>query len=321
MHRVTELFESFWFKCVLSVGLLSLVLLRKTDLPELGTAVARARMVWVLVAFVGYLGSQVLSVVRWRMLARPLGFTASFGRYFVCYFSGMYMNLFAPSTVAGDIGRALFLAGGEKRKTLAFTSVIADRALGFVALVWVGAIAILVQPAYPVPRLLYYGAWIVPPGTLLGWLWGPQLVVQLLPPANKWRVLVEQEIAAYWNDWPLLIRTTVLAMFFHVVQVATQVVLGWALNIQAPASFFLIFVPVVNILGMLPISFSGVGVREGGYVVALTSIGVDRELAVALGLLGSAVALATGVASGLVFVINKTPAPIPDRGEIATSDS
>ncbi|HUI24659.1 MAG TPA: lysylphosphatidylglycerol synthase transmembrane domain-containing protein [Candidatus Kryptonia bacterium] len=311
MHRLAQLFESFWFKCALSVGLLSFVLLRKTDLPELLSVVMRARFGWVLVAFIGYMASQVLSVIRWRMLAQPLGFAAPFARYFVCYFSGMYMNLFAPSTVAGDIGRALFLAGGEKRKTLAFTTVIADRALGFVALVWVGAVAIIVQPYYPVPRLLYYGSWIVPPGTVIGWLWGPQLVVRLLPPANKWRVLVEQEIAAYWNDWPLLIRTTVLAMFFHVLQVATQVVLAWALAIQAPASFFLIFVPVVNILGMLPISFSGIGVREGGYVVALTSIGVDRELAVALGLLGSAVALATGVASGLVFVMNKTPAPLP----------
>ena len=311
MQRLTRLFESFWFKFGLSIGLLGLVLLRKTDLPELFGVVTRARFGWVLIAFLGYLGSQVLSVVRWRMLAEPLGFAAPFARYFVCYFSGVYMNLFAPSTVAGDIGRALFLAGSEKRKTLAFTSVIADRALGFVALVWVGAVAIIVQPYYAVPRLLYYGSWIVPPGTVIGWLWGPQLVVRSLAPTNKWRVLVEQEIAAYWSDWPLLIRTTVLAMFFHVVQVATQVVLAWALAIPAPASFFLIFVPVVNILGMLPISFSGIGVREGGYVVALTSIGVDRELAVALGLLGSAVALATGVASGLVFLMNKTPAPVP----------
>jgi hypothetical protein len=302
---------SFWFKAGLSAALLAL-LLYKTDVRELAGVVSRAQPGWVLLAFAGYLSSQLLSVQRWRMLARPLGFDQPFSRYFTCYFSGMYLNLFAPSTVAGDVARAIFLAaGGQKRRTLAFTSVLADRGLGFIALIWVGAIAIVLQPSYRIPAPLYYGAWIVPPGTLVAWLWGPPLVVRSLPPSNKWRVLVEQETAAYWKDWQLLVRTTLLAMVFHVIQVATQVVLAWALNIQAPASFFFIFVPVVNTLGMIPISFSGVGIREYGYAVALASVGVDHEMAVALGLLSSVVVLATGVSSALVFLTNSAPRVVP----------
>src|SRR5262249_12272529 len=100
-------------------------------------------------------------------------------------------------------------------------------------------------------------------------------------------------------------------MVYHLIQTETQVALAWALGIHAPASFFLIFVPLVNILGMLPITFSGIGIREGGYVVALHSIGVDREFAVALGLLSSAVVLATGVVSALAFVVNRAPTPLP----------
>jgi glycosyltransferase 2 family protein len=312
MERLKHILDSIWFKAALSLGLLA-ILLHGTNVAELRKAFAQAAPGWVLLAFLGYVGSQVISVVRWRMLAQPLGFNTSFGRYFACYFSGMYFNLFAPSTVAGDIGRALLLAGGEKRRTLAFTSVVADRALGFVALTWVGALAILAQPNYPVPTAIYYAAWTVPPGTLLGWLWGPQLVVRLLPPANKWRLLVERDLAPYWKDWRLLLRTTVIAMSFHIVQVLTQVVLGWALRLQVPASFFFVFVPVVNIVSMLPITLSGVGIREGGYVLALASIGIDRESAVALGLLSSLVVLATGLVSGLVFLVQRTPAPAPAR--------
>ena len=120
------------------------------------------------------------------MLARALGFDEPFGHFFGSYFTGMYMNLFAPSTVAGDIGRALFL-GGQRRKALAFTTVIADRGLGFIVLSWIGAIAIFTQPGYRLPAMLYYGAWIIPPATLLGWLYGPRLVVRLFAPGNHWR--------------------------------------------------------------------------------------------------------------------------------------
>lgn len=299
--------SSPWVKLTLST-LLLVVLLRKTDVPDLVTTVARAHTGWVIASFVGYLVSQVVSSVRWTMLARPLGFTDAYSHFFASYFTGMYMNLFAPSTVAGDIGRALFLAGG-KRKALAFTTVIADRGLGFVVLVWIGALAVLLQPGYHLPALLYYGAWVIPPATLLGWLYVPPLAARLLAPGNRWRQLLERDLAPYWTDMRLLGETSVVAGVFHIMQIGTQVLLAWALGIPVPVSFFFIFVPVVNILGMLPISFSGIGIREFGYFYFLKLVGIEPADAVALGLLSSGVVLATGITGGLVFLFWKAQLP------------
>jgi hypothetical protein len=286
---------------------LLVVLLAETDLSQLAGAVAQARAGWVLAALLGYIASQVVSSIRWTMLARPVGFREPFSQFFGAYFTGMYMNLFAPSTVAGDIGRALFLAGGQKRKALAFTTVLADRGLGFVVLVWVGAVAIFTQPGYDLPPPLYWAAWVVPPTTLLGWLFGPKLMVRFLSPENRWRRLVERDLAAYWTDYRLLAETSVVALVFHTMQIGTQVFLAWALGLKVPTAFFFIFVPVVNILGMLPVSFSGIGIREGGYWFFLAQLGIDRASALALGLLSSVVVLATGLAGGLVFLLWKTP--------------
>lgn len=301
-------FSSIWFKAGLSIILL-VILLAKTDVAELATAVKRAKAGWVIAAFLGYLASQVVSCIRWTMLARPLGFDEPYGHFFASYFTGMWMNLFAPSTVAGDIGRALFLAGAQKRKALAFTTVIADRGLGFIVLSWIGALAILLQPDYHLPALLYYGAWIVPPATLLGWLFGPKLAVRMFTPENRWRQLVEVDLAPYWHDIRLLSNTSLVAGLFHGMQIGTQVLLAWALGIRAPASFLLIFVPVVNILGMLPITFSGIGIREIFYRIFLKQVHVAGHTAVALGLLSSAVVLATGLTGGLVFLVSKTQLP------------
>ena len=319
--RAGRWWSSAWFKIGLSIALLA-VLLYKTDLSELGRAVAKANSWWVIAALIGYVISQFVSCVRWTMLARALGFNAPFGHFFGSYFTGMYMNLFAPSTVAGDIGRALFI-GGQGRRALAFTTVIADRGLGFVVLSLVGAIAIFTQPGYKLPPMLYYGAWIIPPATLLGWLYGPRLVVRLFAPGNRWRRLVHHDLAPYWNDYRLLIRTSLVAAVFHVIQVLTQVFLAWALKIKAPASFFFIMIPVVNIAGMLPISFSGIGIREYGYWYFLTKIGVARHTAVALGLLSSLVVLITGLTGGLVFLLWKVkmPAPVVEPAEPAPADA
>jgi uncharacterized membrane protein YbhN (UPF0104 family) len=298
--------SSPWLKVGLSLVLLA-VLLKETDLSQLAGAVARAQSGWVIAALIGYIASQVVSTIRWAMLARPLGFREPFSKFFGAYFTGMYMNLFAPSTVAGDIGRALFLAGGQKRKALAFTTVLADRGLGFVVLVWIGAFAILLQPGYHLPPPLYLAAWVVPPTTLLGWLFGLKLAVRFLAPENRWRHLVERDLAPYWNDYRLLGETSAVACVFHTMQVGTQVLLAWGLGLKVPTAFFFIFVPVVNILGMLPVTFSGIGIREGGYWFFLAQLGVDRASAIALGLLSSVVVLLTGLAGGIVFLLWKNP--------------
>ncbi len=296
------LWSRTWFKLGLSVLLLA-GLLGKTDLSDLASAVARANPWWVLAGLLCYLGSQVVSSIRWTMLARPLGFNDPFSSFFASYFTGMYFNLFAPSTVAGDISRALYLAGTQRRKSLAFTTVIADRGLGFIVLCWMGALAIILQPGYRLPPPLWYAAWVVPPATLLGWLYLPRLLARMFAPDSRPRQLVERDLVPYWKDRRLLLETSAVAAVFHVMQIMSQVWLARALGVQVTWPFFFIFVPVVNILGMLPISFSGIGIREGGYLFFLGQLGVPRPTAVAIGLLSSAVVLASGLAGGAVYLL------------------
>lgn len=324
MGGLKLILSSRWFKILLSLFLVG-VLALKADVRELGGAVMEADPGWLILALFGYVASQVLSTLRWCMLARPLGFKEPIGHFLIGYFSGMYLNLFAPSTVAGDIGRALFLARGKKTRALAVTSVIADRGLGFVVLVWIAALAVLFAGhEYPIPRPLYWTAWVAFPAMIAAWWWGPLLVVRVLPARNKWRVLVERDLAPYRNDHRVLIPSSLLAALFHILQVSTQIFIAWALKVKVAWGFFFVFVPVVNIAGMIPMSFSGVGVREFGYRYFLMPVGVDDHTAVAMGLLSSAIVLITGLTGAPVFLwFHDRAAPFPSEdlgeGEIAES--
>ena len=61
-------------------------------------------------------------------------------------------------------------------------------------------------------------------------------------------------------------------------------------------------VPIVNLAGMVPISISGIGVREAGYLYFLRQIGVHKSSAVALGILSSATVLLNGLIGGLIYL-------------------
>lgn len=300
------IWSRWWFKAAVSAAVLGF-LFYKVDPREMGAALGEVDALWLVLALATYLLSMVVSSVRWTMLARPLGFTQPYSHFFGCYFTGMYMNLFGVSTVAGDIGRALFIAGGPGRRALALTTVLADRGLGFVVLVWIGACAILLETKYKVPTPLYWSAWLVPPVTAFGWLYGPQLLVRALPAGNRWRRMVEVDLVPYWNDRGLLLTTSAVAAVFHTLQILSQVFLGFGLGLHVPWTYYFVFVPVVNVAGMAPVTFNGIGVREAGYVFFLGRAGVPQHPALALGLLASAVVLASGLVGGVVYLFWSGP--------------
>jgi uncharacterized membrane protein YbhN (UPF0104 family) len=323
VSRLRTVLASRWFKLVLSVVLLA-VLLFETDRSEMRAALAEANLAWVALALATLVFSQVVSAYRWTLLAHAVGFMQPFSRVCSIYFSGMYLNLFGPGTVAGDVGRVIMLAGGTRRK-LAFTTVVAHRAIGFVALVWIAAIAVVLLPEQPLPEALRWAGALALPATIAGWVWGPRLIARLLPRANNWRVLVERDLAPYWHDHALLAISMIWATAAQLMQIGAQVFVAYALNLHLPTSFFLVVVPLVTVAGTLPFSLQGVGVREAGYWYYLSSIGVQREAALAVGLLTSAVVLLTGLTGLPAFLMLRQEkamtAEHPEDAEIAPRQS
>src|SRR5262245_56231685 len=84
---------------------------------------------WLLGGAV-YIVAQVVSSLRWQLLSAPLGFVAPWWSYLSFYFIGMFFNLLLPTSVGGDVVRALYLSAGQPRRSQAVLSVLADRGTG-----------------------------------------------------------------------------------------------------------------------------------------------------------------------------------------------
>jgi uncharacterized membrane protein YbhN (UPF0104 family) len=228
-----------------------------------------------------------------------------------------YLNLFGPGTVAGDVGRVLFLAGGSRR-ALALTTVVAHRTIGFVALVWIAALSVVLLPEQPLPGVLRWVAALAVPGTIAAWLWSPRLLARLLPRANNWRVLVERDLVPYWHDHSLLVISLAWAAVAQLLQIAAQFFVASALGLHLPSGFFLVVVPLINVAGTLPFSLQGVGVREAGYWYYLSRIGVQREAALAVGLLTSVVVVLSGLTGLPAFLTLRQERPLTVEDEIVS---
>jgi uncharacterized membrane protein YbhN (UPF0104 family) len=301
-----RILSSRWLKVGVSLGLFAF-LLNSTDLSAFRQHLSTAPIVWVAVAFVGYLLSQVLSAYKWQVLARPLGFSQPLRVFTTYYFSGMYLNLFAPSTVAGDFGRSALLAGSGGKLGAAAQSVVADRVSGLIMLLWVCAVASFFTHHETLSESVRYGVSAVAIGATGGWFLLPKILGNALLANFKIRHALTKLVGPYQTAQFVLGRACGLSVIFHLFQIGLQLLLALALHIDASVWVLMVYIALVGMLSNLPISFGGIGVREGGYVMFLTPLGVEKEQALAFGLLWSAVVLVANAMGGLALLFAPTP--------------
>ena len=220
-------------------------------------------------------------------MARPLGIKTPFKHMLRYYLIGMFFNLFAPGTVGGDVSRVYYLVSDENARAKgrcgdddvnAAMSVLMDRAIGMVVLVWLGAAGLCCFPTMRFP--MRRGSRPSPArlGFLAGGLSLPLL--RRLLPQDGHQLVVKLRLAfrSYRTHWRALIDSrSYLSLLIHLIQAWMHVVMGRALDLNVPFSFALIVYPLVGTFSAIPISLNGLGLREGGYIFLLAVIGISTE--------------------------------------------
>jgi len=306
----------FLLKLLVSGGLLAYFLSRVHPERFLHTF-ASANYSWIALALTVYLFAQSISAVRWTMLARPLGIATPFKDLVKYYLIGMFFNLFAPGTVGGDVSRVYNLvrddaahAKGRAVTTMhAAMSVLMDRAIGMVVLVWLGATALLLFPQYTMPHTVRMVTFLLASGFAVAVLLTP-LLRRLLPEdGHPIVVKVRLLFRSYRMQWRALAAAGVLSIVIHLIQAWMHVVMGRALGLELPFTFCLIVYPLVGTFAAIPVSLNGLGLREGGYIYLLAVIGIGTEKAIAFGLLLFLIVALDSLIGGLLFLLQKSAKP------------
>src|SRR6185436_16735980 len=75
-----------------------------------------------------------------------------------------------------------------------------------------------------------------------------------------------------------------------------------ALGLKIDLAYFFLFVPLLAVIVSLPISFNGIGVREGAGVVLFGLVGVSRAQAFSLQFTTYLVAVAVSLLGGVIVL-------------------
>jgi uncharacterized membrane protein YbhN (UPF0104 family) len=218
----------------------------------------------------------------------------------------MYFNLVLPTSVGGDVVRAWCLDAKTGRRLNAFLSVLVDRLSGLLILLLVACVGVAVYPR-PLPFLVVGSVWSLAAAALLGLL--------LLPALTRWTARFERltqlaEGVRFYGRHPrLLLGTAALSVVVQLANVLLVYCVGQAIGLPVPAVYYLIFVPLVSLLTLLPISLNGMGIREWTTALFLDPLGVSGGAALCLALLWFFAMTTVSLLGGLVYHFGRFPRP------------
>lgn len=247
----------------------------------------------------------VAGVRLWRLLElvrSPVALLKAVDAVFV----GVFFSQTFISFIGGDAMRVWRLMRAGVPASSGFKAVLFDRAAGFfvlIALIVLGLPLLFEVMKDPVMRTSVLAAVIL---GLLGTL--VFLFLSRLPRAlRRWRVF---RIVAESSDLALSISARLgdisyllgLSLLMQLVNVIAIFVIAGGLGVNARFLDFVVLVPPVMLLAMLPISLAGWGVREGAMAVSLGLVGISAEQSIAMSICFGLSATLVGLPGGLIWL-------------------
>ena len=296
---------------VISFAAIGLIVFFMRDKLHESMAILRHEVVWgwFVAAIAGYFVGLAILAIRLQWVFRVQDIRMTFRECYHLGFVGLFYNLMLPSSVGGDVAKAVYAYKHSGKKIESATSIMLDRMLGFVALVIMAGIGLMCfskEAASAYIDFAVYGACGVLAFAVV--FFASRRFARLfkgfarLIPKEKWKRQLDEIYHAIYgyrhHRGPVLVAV-LLSFVGQAVFISTNY---WiALSIGADISFwkFFILIPVISIVSMAP-SIGGLGVREAS-VLYLFGRYLPPERALALTLLMDIVIYSFSIGSGVWY--------------------
>lgn len=273
-------------RMVLAILVLVLVARQIADWGELQAALASTRPIFLAGCIAIYFVGVWISCVKWQHLLQTLDAKVALRTLIRWYLAGNFAGTFLPSDIGGDVVRGYIADRTLRNQVTVWSSIAAERLTGLVGLVLLAATTLMITPSLLGwnPLLLIAGLALLV-AMMIG---GAAVLLHAAPPpwAPAARALqrVRLVLAAYAGQPHVLIICLGYSLIYHLLTVVSLWLVLLALEPTTPfASAFV--APIVGLIGLLPLTPGGLGVREGALAVLLERAGVAGSVALAAALI------------------------------------
>lgn len=283
-------------RVVVTIALVAAVLW-VVDLDAVGRVLASADVSLMAAAVVlGYVDRLVM-IAKWYPLLRVQTRAVSFWRATKAYLASNFAGIFLPS-LGPDVVRAVALGRQTGATAQVTASVVAERALGMVAMGLMNLVALgvalrsdidltIVVPWALTSMGIAVGI-LMAPGSPLIWRGVQRLAASpgLLGRVGGALAKLVEALRSYGDRRRMLTLLTLAAFVEQVIPIFVLIVVAWALDLPVTLTMLFVAIPLGQLAARLPISIWSLGVSEGAWIYLLGLFGVTPAEALSLSIGG-----------------------------------
>ncbi len=286
---------------------------QKINAQELISCIKKINFSTFLFCLLLYLAAQLISTYRWKLLLKAKGINVSFGKLTSFYFVGMFFNMFLPTLIGGDVVRSYDLSQHTKKISHSIVSVFTERLSGLLALIFIVLVSLIFtyqqinEGIIAVFVLLVTGLILLAIFILVNTYFFNKILlfikifrnVRLSEEVKK----IHENFLAYRHHKLVLFKVLNLSFLVQLFNILIYFFVARSLGLEVSFVYFALFIPIIVLIAMLPVSFQGLGLREGTSVFLFGHLGVSPAYAVSLSLTYFAVVAVTSLWGGVIFVL------------------
>ena len=296
-------------KVTISLGLI-VFLINQVNFKEIVIIMKDVDIAMIVYALIFIIIQVFIATIRWRSVLQCQKINLDYKNILQILWVGLFFNQAMPSSVGGDVIRGYYLKKQGITLGNATLGVLMDRLFGMLGLV------ILVVASLPLlfelvdDPIARTGVLLIALGISLALLFvfftdklpGNFGHLKLIRGFYSLSQGARHCIAESYNGLIILI----FSILIHLISVIAVMILAVGLGLNIEWGGFLLIVPLVGLMMVVPISIAGWGVREGVMVVGFGYLGVTPESSLALSILYGLSMLAVALPGGIIWMFKRS---------------
>jgi len=295
-------------KLLVTVSIL-FYLIYNTDFSAIKQVLLEINIFLFCLSFIIIISKEFFLALRWKILLALHDNHFSSLLLTKYYYISIFFGLFLPTAVGGDVVRWYYLHNNGIKHNHALSSILYERFLGIISLVFFASFSLFIdfkiagsdaiKTTIMIILVLCLALFVVFWNfhKFLQWKWLANTITHF-----KSIVHFLENIKDYSQNRRVVIVCLILSLIAQLMGILTVYFISLSLNASVNFFYFIVFLPIVWLISMIPISIGGLGLREGTFVLLFMSIGMPKEMAIAISALVLLQIIAQGLLGGILFL-------------------
>ncbi|MFO8053464.1 MAG: lysylphosphatidylglycerol synthase transmembrane domain-containing protein [Candidatus Omnitrophota bacterium] len=269
-----------------------------------------SQKIYLFFAYLIFCFSFFLGVVRWKVLLVSVGVAASIREIFYSYFSGLFLNLFFPSFIAGDLFRGFGISQRHGKTNKIASTVLMDRFSGGLALTLVALVSFLFLDSWVQKRqvllpivvlvvIVFFLSFVIFDRSFFNF----SLKIFKKKSLIRNKVLLLHDQLYLFKQKPVVFyKSLLLSLLIQILIPIGFFIASLAFGITLSPIIFLVLIPIVTAAAFIPITIAGAGTREALLVYFLASYGVAESVGLGISLVNLFFLISASLLGGVFYV-------------------